>query len=256
LITTTTVRTDPSEVFLEVIARGARAACVTALLAATSMAVSDAAVAAPPPTGEAAMRAVAGSSIACSGGELHTLRLRSDGTVWAWGDNTFGQLGDGTTEARCSPIRVRGITSAAMGWSHALASTADGTVFAWGRNKSGQLGDGTTTDRRSPVAVIDSGAIAVSAGEQFSLALDDAGSAWAWGDNKEDQLGLGDRLTRLTPTQIAGTSDLVSIGAGNRHSLAADADGTPGAGAATRPASWATARRRIARSRSRSPSVG
>ena len=85
---------------------------------------------------------------AIAAGENHSLSLRSDGTVWAWGDNSNGQLGDGTTTARWTPVQVNTLTGAqgiTAGYQDTFASATVGTVWAWGDNIYGQLGDGTTT---------------------------------------------------------------------------------------------------------------
>ena len=89
-------------------------------------------------------------------GGLHTVALKSDGTVWAWGYNGYGQLGDGTTTNRLTPVQVSslsGVTAIAAGVYHTLALKSDGTVWAWGYNGDGRLGDGTTTNRTTPVQV-------------------------------------------------------------------------------------------------------
>ena len=94
---------------------------------------------------------------AIAGGLYHTIALKSDGTVWAWGDNDYGQLGDGSTTDRLTPVPVSGltdVTAIAGGWYHTIALKSDGTVWAWGENYAGQLGDGTTTERTTPVQVI------------------------------------------------------------------------------------------------------
>lgn len=95
-------------------------------------------------------------AIAVSAGNDSSFALKSDGTVWAWGDNTYGQLGDGTTTDRATPVQVTGLTGVtriAAGYFHVLALRNDGTVRSWGRNTYGQLGNGTTTDSHSPVTV-------------------------------------------------------------------------------------------------------
>ena len=87
------------------------------------------------------------SVTAIAAGEVHSLALKSDGTVWAWGNNYYGQLGDGTTTDRYTPVQVQGLSSVvavAADISHSLAVKSDGTVWAWGKNDHGQLGDGTT----------------------------------------------------------------------------------------------------------------
>ncbi len=88
-----------------------------------------------------------------SGGGSHSLVLKPDGTVWAWGGNHAGQLGDGTTNPRKFAIQVKGledVVSIAAGWEHNLAVKSDGTVWAWGNNRFGQLGDGTNENRNTP----------------------------------------------------------------------------------------------------------
>src|SRR5205823_835287 len=93
---------------------------------------------------------------ALAGGNWSSFAVKSDGTVWAWGANDQGQLGDGTTTNRTTPVQVTGLTGvtaiAAGGW-HTLALKSDGTIWGWGGNWAGQLGDGTTINRASPVQV-------------------------------------------------------------------------------------------------------
>ena len=96
--------------------------------------------------------------VAIAAGNNHSLALSSDGTVLAWGRNTEGQLGDGTTTSRTTPVAVRlpdgvTVTDIAAGGDHSLAPTSTGSALAWGGNDFGQLGDGTTTNRTTPVVV-------------------------------------------------------------------------------------------------------
>ncbi|WP_279636146.1 RCC1 domain-containing protein, partial [Corallococcus terminator] len=118
-------------------------------------------------------------------GDAHTLALRLDGTVWAWGRNNFGQLGDGTTASRSTPVRVQGltgVTALATGSHHTIALMSDGTVRAWGYNSSGQLGDGTNTTRTTPVQVPSlTGVKAIASGSAHNLVLKSDGTVWAWG---------------------------------------------------------------------------
>ncbi|HEY0096920.1 MAG TPA: hypothetical protein VGB96_21510, partial [Archangium sp.] len=120
-------------------------------------------------------------------GYFHSLKLNLDGTVWAWGYNASGQLGNGTTTQSTTPVRVLGlgnVQSIAAGDHHSLALKKDGTVWTWGNNSHGQLGDGTTTNRTTPVQVAGlSGVMNVTAGWFSSLALKQDGTVWAWGDN-------------------------------------------------------------------------
>jgi hypothetical protein len=161
--------------------------------------------------------------VAVAAGECHSLAVKSDGTVWAWGYNKYGQLGDGTTTQRTTPVQVlglSGVVAVAGGGSHSLAIRSDGTVWAWGYNSYGQLGDGTTTNRPSPVQVVGlSGAVAPAGGGSHSLVVKSDGVAWAWGGNGDGE--LGDRTTTLrpTPVQVSGLSGAVEVAAGGSHSM-------------------------------------
>ncbi len=154
----------------------------------------------------------------------HDLALAEDGTVWAWGANDSGQLGDGTATNRKSPGPVPGldgIAAMAAGAFHNLAAKSDGTVWAWGENSFGVLGDGTRVNRFSPVQVSGlSGVVAVAAGGCHSLALRSDGSVWAWGCDGTTLWG------RTTPARINGLNGIVMIAAGQAHSLAVRNDGT------------------------------
>src|SRR5712691_1870635 len=164
-------------------------------------------------------------------GGAHSLGLRPDGSVWGWGSNQFGQIGDGTTTARVAPVRVAGLTGPFVGVSagatHSLGVSADGSVWAWGFNGEGQLGDGTTTRRLQPVRVSTlTNVVAVAAGGSHSLALRSDGTIWVWGRNEEGQLGDRSRTRRLTPLRITNLTGAIAISAGALHSLAVLADGT------------------------------
>src|SRR3990172_5684448 len=96
--------------------------------------------------------------IAIAGGYLHSLALKSDGTVWAWGNNYYGQLGNGLRANSTAPVLVNGLSNVSKiqgGYIHSLALVSDGTVWTWGNNQYGQLGDGSTIEeRRTPVQVM------------------------------------------------------------------------------------------------------
>jgi alpha-tubulin suppressor-like RCC1 family protein len=152
-----------------------------------------------------------------SAGGLHSLALRSDGTVWAWGNNLWGQLGNGSSSwGVATPVQVTGLTGViqvAAGGVHSLALRSDGTVWAWG--------DGGTGVQLTPVQVTGlTGVTKISAGEMFSLALRSDGTVWAWGHNGSGQLGNGTRYDSPVPVQVAGLSQVTGISAGFDASLA------------------------------------
>jgi len=163
-------------------------------------------------------------------GSNHSLALNStDGKVWAWGYNNEGQLGDGSTLDRITPVQVSGLTDVskiAAGSAHNFALKSDGTVWAWGYNYYGQFGDGTTASRITPVQVFQlSGVSQIAAGSSHSLALKSDGTVWAFG---YDSVGLGDGITKRssTPVQVSGLIGVSQIAAGGSHSLALKSDGT------------------------------
>lgn len=145
--------------------------------------------------------------IAISANERRCLALKSDGTVWAWGVNWNGQLGDGTTTHRNVPVQVSGLTNVtaiSAGYLHSIVVKNDGTIWAWGVNGFGELGDGTTTDKLIPVQSTSlSGVVtSVSAGHYSSYAVKNDGTMWSWGWNVFGQLGDGTTTNRMTPVQI------------------------------------------------------
>jgi len=125
-------------------------------------------------------------------GEAHTMVIRDDGSLWGFGCNQFGKLGDGTDVWRHTPVKVmEDVVSVSAGKSHTMVIRTDGSLWAWGGNYSGQLGDGTTEDRFNPVRIMNNVA-AVSAGDSHTMAIRTDGSLWVWGDNGSGQIGAGD----------------------------------------------------------------
>ncbi|WP_324611983.1 InlB B-repeat-containing protein [Bifidobacterium asteroides] len=197
-----------------------------------------------------------------SAGGSHSLALGSDGNAYAWGYNSSGQLGNGTSSPRYTPVRVKTpdrktypdlpadftYLQVSAGTDHSLALGSDGNVYAWGSNGNGQLGDGTRTDKNTPVRVktpdrstypdlpADFTYLQVSAGAYHSLALGSDGNAYAWGYNSSGQLGNGTSSPRYTPVRVKTPDrktypDLpadftyLQVSAGTDHSLALGSDG-------------------------------
>ena len=180
--------------------------------------------------------------VTIAAGEYHTLAVKYDNgayTVWAWGLNDSGQLGDGTISDHFAPVQVltpiggaiSGVVSVAAGSSHSLALAWDGSVYSWGSRNYGQLGD-DSFDMSSPaaqrIAAFAPGSVTrVAAGGLHSLALKDDGSVYSWGYNAYGQLGVGHSNALATPaiaTMVPASAR--EIAAGFLHSAAINADGT------------------------------
>ena len=170
-------------------------------------------------------------------GDLHTVAVRADGSLWAWGSNQFGQLGQGNmTSGYTSPTQVGMGTnwvSAAAGNNHTVAVRTDGSLWAWGSNQFGQLGQGTFgagTDRTSPSRVgTGTNWVSATAGANHTLAVQANGSLWAWGRNFYGQLGQGSSGTGTdlsSPVRVGTGSSWVSAAAGSGHVVAVQADGS------------------------------
>jgi alpha-tubulin suppressor-like RCC1 family protein len=142
-----------------------------------------------------------------SAGGFHTVALTLDGRLWAWGYNEFGQLGDGTTITRLTPVQVgeeNTWAAIAAGDMHTLALKSDGTLWAWGSNESGQLGDRTTTPRITPVKIGEENTWAtIAAGAYHSLALKSDGTLWTWGN----RVGTGSFTPITSPVEILSGVD-------------------------------------------------
>ncbi len=166
-----------------------------------------------------------------AGGGSHSVALRSDGTVFAWGRNAGRELADGTATMRLQPVVTGGVTGAtaiSVGDGFTLARLVDGRVVGWGANGFSQLGDGTTTNPR-PWPVFATGitsAVAVDAGTSHALALLTDGTVVGWGQNNAGQVGDGSTTGRTVPTPVTGVTNAVAVSAGSGFSLAVTADGT------------------------------
>lgn len=161
---------------------------------------------------------------AVANGASHTLALTSDGSVWSWGANDHGQLGDGSTTMRATPLQVAGlsgVTAIAAGFAHSLAVKNDGTVWAWGSNSLGQLGNGdaTATDSKEPVQVPGLSGKGVAAGHDHSVLMALDNSVWTWGGNSNGQLGNGTTSNSLSPILVSTVGSVAAIAAGGYHTV-------------------------------------
>lgn len=159
----------------------------------------------------------------------HSLAVKTDGTLWAWGRNNFSQLGDGTTTDRTAPVQIGTDTNwktVSGGMTFSAAVKTNGTLWTWGHNNAGQLGLGNTTGKTVPTQVGSATTWKdVSTGGVFVLATRTYGALFAWGSNVMGQIGNGTTSNVLSPTLLMNVPDWVSISAGNLHSTAVSDDG-------------------------------
>lgn len=162
-------------------------------------------------------------------GSAHTMAIKSDGTLWGWGNNEEGQLGDGTNINKNTPVPI----AAASTWKavypgdlFTLAIKSDGTLWAWGYNEGGQLGNGTNENENTPVPIAPANTWkALSVGYDHTLAIKSDGTLWTWGYNDDGQLGDGTYDSRNLPVLIA-SGTWKAVFAGGYHSFAIKSDGT------------------------------
>ena len=168
-----------------------------------------------------------------SGSVYCTTAIKTDGTLWTWGRNAYGQLGDNTTTQRITPVTTfAGGTNwkqVAGGREHTAAIKTDGTLWTWGVNNSGQLGDNTTTNRLTPVTTFAGGTNwkQVAGGRAHTSAIKTDGTLWTWGSGFFGSLGNNDTTDRLTPvTTFAGGTNWKQVSGGYNHTAAIKTDGT------------------------------
>lgn len=163
-------------------------------------------------------------------GYAHSIALRNDGTVWAWGDDPHGELGDGTNVYRDYPEPVPGLTNVvqiASGAGFSFAVCSNGTVWGWGYNADGELGIGNTGNQSVPVQVTAlSNIVALSGGFDHSLAVRTDGTLLAWGYGRNGQLGNGASTNSLTAVTVSGLSNITTIACGEDHCLALNRNGS------------------------------
>ena len=168
-----------------------------------------------------------------SAGGSFMLAVRTNGTLWSWGRNISGGLGDGFSTSRSSPVSVVGgftdWKQASAGLTHSVAVRTNGTVWAWGCNSCGQTGDLTTVSKSSPVSVVGGFTdwCQVSAGSLHTAAIRANGTAWSWGNGTSGELGDSSIVTKSSPVSVVGGfTDWCQVSAGNAFSVAVRTNGT------------------------------
>ena len=169
-------------------------------------------------------------------GARHACARRSDGSVWCWGDNTFGQCGQNGAGTVPKPTALAGLAQAAAGdpvqaldagAEHTCALHKSGKVRCWGRNSSGQLGIGNVQSGWLPQTVLDlDDAVAVAAGADFGCAVRKSGKVVCWGEGESGQLGDGKKFDTTKPVEVAGVDGAASVSAGGQHACAVQSGGT------------------------------
>jgi len=156
--------------------------------------------------------------------------VSSDGSVWAWGSDALGEIGDGpgTATRQLTPVKIPGLSGVVelgVGRNHVLARTSSGKVYAWGDNKYGQVGDGTLSRRFAPVQLSLPPIAHVDAGAHHSLAVTTSGDVLSWGRGYRGQLGNGSTASRNVPAKVSGLPPVVDVGDGRDQSFAMTASG-------------------------------
>jgi len=162
-----------------------------------------------------------------SAGNVHSLAVKTNGTLWSWGNGQFGQLGNGVFNSATPNVTQVGTAndwlSVSAGNRFSLAIKTTGTLWSWGLNNTGQLGLNNVIDQNLPVQVGTSNNwVRIDAGNQHSLAIDAFGFMWAWGNNTFGQLGNGTNTTSLIPIMVTSSNNWLQVSAGFDHSMALD----------------------------------
>ncbi|MFN7003541.1 MAG: RCC1 domain-containing protein [Roseinatronobacter sp.] len=205
-----------------------RALCVLFLAAMTASAAWTETPGEPAASSAAARTGVRDVAV----GANHTCAVAQSGSVWCWGENSGGAIGDGTLVRRLVPTRVVDLdgphVAVAVGEGFSCALSESGAVHCWGRNTRGQLGDGTTSNSVRPVPVrgLQSGVQAITAGAGSACAINAQGRVLCWGENSDGQLGDGSTTARSRPVRVQGLGgDVQAISAGSRHACALNRNG-------------------------------
>jgi len=168
-----------------------------------------------------------------SGGYFHTAAIKTDGTLWLWGGNYLGQLGNNSSSNKSSPVQT---VSSGTNWKlvscgkyHTAAIKTDGTLWTWGQASFGNLGDNTVTNKSSPVQTVSAGTNwkEVSCGDDFNAAIKTDGTLWTWGQGTSGQLGDNTTAHKSSPVQtVSGGTDWKQVSSGSFHTAAIKTDGT------------------------------
>lgn len=163
-----------------------------------------------------------------SAGVTHVVALTTDGTVWSWGSNESGKIGDAELPSSAKPLKIEGLTNVVYvvaGWKHSVALKDDGTVWAWGHNEHGQLGDSTTINSNIPVQVRNLTDVkSITAGSASTIAVKNDGTVWTWGNSLYKTYVSSDVFAY--PIQITELSNASKVVSGGRQTLVLKTDGT------------------------------
>ena len=163
-------------------------------------------------------------------GSLHTIAIKEDGTIWTWGLNSSGQLGDNTIISKSSPVQVSGTDwkKITAGSAHTAVIKNNGGLYSWGLNTQGQLGTNDVLQRNTPIQVISGGVWScLSAGENHTAAIKNDGTLWSWGLNNHGQLGTFNYQSQSSPVQTySGGTNWKQISAAGAFTAAVKTDGT------------------------------
>ncbi|MFN8488979.1 MAG: Ig-like domain-containing protein [Caldilineaceae bacterium] len=178
-----------------------------------------------------AVNGLSGAVSAIAAGEGHTCALITNGSVQCWGDNAFGELGDGTKLNHLTPIVVSGLATSisglALGRQHTCAVTTTNRMQCWGNNQNGELGNGFRSSLSSPSLVSSLGATVrrIAGGREHSCAVTNTGNIACWGNNNKGQLGDGSQTSHFAPTIISGLANISSVTTGFDYSCAVTTSG-------------------------------
>lgn len=180
----------------------------------------------------AAIPSFTGAAKVSSGYNMLTL-VKNEGSVWSMGNNSIGELGDGTRVHRTKPVSVKNLKNIkttynikSESYDYTVTLKNDGTLASWGDNQKGQLGDGTKIRRTAPVAVKNlKSVVSAALSPSHALALTSDGTVWSWGSSGDGALGTGNRTDSLVPVKVKNLTDVKAIAASRSISAALKKDG-------------------------------